>query len=95
VSSVCVFVVGCGGQIYLSLSHTHTHSTVRACKTAAEERAVINTECAACRTAFKSKDDKFRHRNVAKLLYIHSESVCVCVLYVVPLFVDPMSHYHS
>jgi len=44
---------------------------VRACKTAAEERGVIAKECALCRTAFKSRDNKFRHRNVAKLMYIH------------------------
>lgn len=44
---------------------------VRACKTAAEERAVITKECALCRSAFAGKDGKNRHRNVAKLLYIH------------------------
>eukprot|EP00808_Paulinella_micropora_P032204 g17397.t1 len=44
---------------------------VRACRTAAEEREVIAKECALCRTAFKGKDDQYRHRNVAKLLYIH------------------------
>lgn len=45
--------------------------SVRACKTAAEERAVIAKECALIRTAFKEKDNPFHHRNVAKLLYIH------------------------
>ena len=44
---------------------------VRACKTAAEERAVISKECALIRTAFKDEDSAFRHRNVAKLLFIH------------------------
>lgn len=44
---------------------------VRACKTAAEERAVISKECALIRTAIKEEDEKFRHRNVAKLMYIH------------------------
>jgi AP-1 complex subunit gamma-1 len=44
---------------------------VRGCKTAAEERAVIAKECAAIRTAFKDEDSENRHRNVAKLLYIH------------------------
>jgi AP-1 complex subunit gamma-1 len=44
---------------------------VRACKTAAEERAVIAKECALIRTAFKEEDVNFRHRNVAKLLFIH------------------------
>ena len=27
-------------------------------------------ECAAIRTAFRQEDDKFRHRNVAKLMFI-------------------------
>jgi AP-1 complex subunit gamma-1 len=44
---------------------------VRACKTAAEERAVISKECALIRTAIKEEDETFRHRNVAKLMYIH------------------------
>lgn len=44
---------------------------VRACKTAAEERGVISTECALIRTAIKEEDERFRHRNVAKLMYIH------------------------
>ncbi|CEG68748.1 Putative Vesicle coat complex AP-1, gamma subunit [Rhizopus microsporus] len=44
---------------------------VRACKTAAEERAVIQKESANIRTAFKSENPDTRHTNVAKLLYIH------------------------
>lgn len=44
---------------------------VRACKTAAEERGVISTECALIRTAIKEEDERYRHRNVAKLMYIH------------------------
>ena len=44
---------------------------VRGCKTAAEERAVIAKECALIRTAFKEEDAGHRHRNVAKLLFIH------------------------
>ncbi len=44
---------------------------VRACKTMAEERAVITKECALIRTAFKSEANNYRHRNVAKLLFIH------------------------
>ena len=44
---------------------------VRACKTAAEERAVISKECALIRTAIKEEDERWRHRNVAKLMYIH------------------------
>lgn len=44
--------------------------SVRACKTAAEERAVIAKECALIRTAFKDEDPTYRQRNVAKLIYI-------------------------
>jgi AP-1 complex subunit gamma-1 len=44
---------------------------VRACKTAQEERAVIAKECALIRTAFKENNIPCRHRNVAKLLFIH------------------------
>lgn len=44
---------------------------VRACKTAAEERDVIAKESAALREAFRTQDQAMRHRNVAKLMYIH------------------------
>jgi AP-1 complex subunit gamma-1 len=44
---------------------------VRACKTAAEERAVISKECALIRSAIKEEDEQYRHRNVAKLMFIH------------------------
>eukprot|EP00903_Cladosiphon_okamuranus_P018668 g17182.t1 len=44
---------------------------VRSCKTAAEERAVIATEGALIRTAFKDGNEPNRARNVAKLLYMH------------------------
>ncbi|EFJ49536.1 hypothetical protein VOLCADRAFT_101862 [Volvox carteri f. nagariensis] len=44
---------------------------VRACKTAAEEREVIAKESAALREAFREQDQSYRHRNVAKLMYIH------------------------
>jgi len=44
---------------------------VRSCKTAADERSVIAKECAAIRSAFREEDPETRHRNVAKLLYIH------------------------
>jgi AP-1 complex subunit gamma-1 len=40
-------------------------------KTAQEERAVIAKECALIRTAFKDNLLAVRHRNVAKLLFIH------------------------
>ncbi|KAJ3227535.1 clathrin associated protein complex large subunit [Clydaea vesicula] len=45
--------------------------SIRACKTAADERAVIARESAAIRTAFKEENLDSRHQNVAKLLYIH------------------------
>jgi hypothetical protein len=44
---------------------------VRACKTAAEEREVVAKESAALREAFREQDQSYRHRNVAKLMYIH------------------------
>ncbi|KAK6922155.1 Clathrin/coatomer adaptor, adaptin-like, N-terminal [Dillenia turbinata] len=44
---------------------------VRACKTAAEERAVIRKECAAIRAAISENDQDYRHRNLAKLMFIH------------------------
>ena len=44
---------------------------VRACKTAAEERSVIAKESAALRQAFRDQDTLYRHRNVAKLMFIH------------------------
>ncbi|EJD47874.1 Adaptor protein complex AP-1 gamma subunit [Auricularia subglabra TFB-10046 SS5] len=44
---------------------------IRACKTIADERALIQKESAAIRTAFKEEDSYTRYHNVAKLLYIH------------------------
>lgn len=44
---------------------------VRACKTAAEERAVIAKESAMIRTAIREEQAHYRHRNVAKLLFMH------------------------
>ncbi|CAH2041004.1 unnamed protein product [Thlaspi arvense] len=44
---------------------------VRACKTAAEERAVVRKECAAIRAAISANDQYYRHRNLAKLMFIH------------------------
>lgn len=48
----------------------HIHKQ-RACKTLADERAVIVKESAAIRTSFKEEDSFMRHHNIAKLLYIH------------------------
>ncbi|XP_038996044.1 AP-1 complex subunit gamma-2-like [Hibiscus syriacus] len=44
---------------------------IRACKTAAEERAVVRKECAAIRAAINENDQGYRHRNLAKLMFIH------------------------
>lgn len=44
---------------------------IRAARTAAEERAVINKECAYIRHSIREEDSLWRCRNVAKLLYIH------------------------
>ena len=43
----------------------------RACRTAQDERDLINKECAQIRTSFKEEDTDSRARNMAKLLYIH------------------------
>ncbi|KAK8936930.1 AP-1 complex subunit gamma-2 [Platanthera zijinensis] len=44
---------------------------IRTCKTAAEERAVVRKECAAIRAAVSDNDQEYRHRNLAKLMFIH------------------------
>ncbi|XP_047319788.1 AP-1 complex subunit gamma-2-like [Impatiens glandulifera] len=44
---------------------------IRASKTAAEERAVVRKECAAIRAAIGENDQDLRHRNLAKLMFIH------------------------
>lgn len=44
---------------------------IRACKTAAEERAVVRKECAAIRAAISENDQDYSHRNLAKLMFIH------------------------
>ena len=62
---------------------------VRATKTAAEERAVIAKESAMIRTAIREEQAHFRHRNVAKLLFMHmlgtfSQLIviaCICILF--------------
>ncbi|OQV11811.1 putative AP-1 complex subunit gamma-1 [Hypsibius exemplaris] len=46
-------------------------SAVRAARTQADERAVVNRECADIRSNFREEDTTWRCRNVAKLLYIH------------------------
>ncbi|KAE9546598.1 hypothetical protein FO519_010191, partial [Halicephalobus sp. NKZ332] len=44
---------------------------VRAARTAAEERAVVERESANIRESFRDEDNKYKCRNMAKLLYIH------------------------
>ncbi|KZT10105.1 Adaptor protein complex AP-1 gamma subunit [Laetiporus sulphureus 93-53] len=44
---------------------------IRACKTVADERALVKQESAAIRASFREEDSYARHNNVAKLLYIH------------------------
>jgi len=44
---------------------------VRACKTLADERSLLQKESAAIRTSFKDDDAYMRYTNLSKLLYIH------------------------
>lgn len=44
---------------------------IRSARTAAEERAVVNKECAIIRDSFRAEDNTWRCRNIAKLLYIY------------------------
>jgi len=46
-------------------------TAVRKAKTAAEEREIVKKESAFLRNAFGSKGDKFKARNLVKLMYIH------------------------
>ncbi|XP_051144906.1 AP-1 complex subunit gamma-2-like isoform X2 [Andrographis paniculata] len=48
-----------------------TIQAVRACKTAAEERAVVRKECGAIRAAISENDQFYSHRNLAKLMFFH------------------------
>ena len=41
---------------------------IRACKTAAEEHAVVRKECASIRAAVSDNDNDYRHLNLAKLM---------------------------
>ena len=68
--------------IIMSLKLRDLIRQVRACKTAAEERAVIAKESAMIRTAIREEQEQYRHRNVAKLLFMHmlGEFYYYCVL---------------
>ncbi|KAH6770756.1 Adaptor protein complex AP-1 [Perilla frutescens var. hirtella] len=58
-------------SIELIVSSRDMIRAVRACKTAAEERAVIRKECASIRASISENDQDYRHRNLAKLMFIH------------------------
>lgn len=58
-------------NVKMSLKLRDLIRKVRACKTAAEERAVIAKESAMIRTAIREEQEHYRHRNVAKLLFMH------------------------
>ena len=80
---------------------------IRSCKTAQDERDLVNKECAYIRTSFKEEDQDARSRNVAKLLYIHMmgypahfgqvrSCIYVCSILIVQLYHNlenmPMDH---
>jgi len=67
---------------------------VRQCKTAAEERAVIAKESAMIRTAIREEQAHFRHRNVAKLLFMHMLGKSTVVERKIPqgIIRPPMGH---
>lgn len=44
---------------------------IRGAKTQAQEREVIQKECAVIRASFRDGDPLHRHRQLAKLLYVH------------------------
>lgn len=44
---------------------------IRGAKTQAQEREVIQKECAHIRASFRHGDPLYRHRQLAKLLYVH------------------------
>ncbi|VDP09250.1 unnamed protein product [Soboliphyme baturini] len=44
---------------------------VRTARTAADERTVVQKECANIRETFREEDNTWRCRNIAKLFYIH------------------------
>lgn len=57
--------------VYLLFKCRDMIRAIRACKTAAEERAVVRKESAAIRAAVGENDNDYRHRNLAKLMFIH------------------------
>ena len=58
-------------RVIMSIRLRELIRAVRAYKTAAQERAVISKECALIADGVQGRLEPIRHRNVAKLLYIH------------------------
>jgi AP-1 complex subunit gamma-1 len=54
-----------------SLTRADLIKAVRSCKTAADERTVVQKESAYIRTAFREEVADQRYVNISKLLYIH------------------------
>ena len=66
-----MFVIAAAFEPTNTYTHREFVRNIRQCKTAAEERTVVAKECALMRNLFKEQDSIYRHRNVAKLLFIH------------------------
>jgi AP-1 complex subunit gamma-1 len=59
-------------------------------RTAADERAVVQKECASIRDSFRDQDNTYRCRNVAKLLYIHMLGYPAHFLYILLYVICPV-----
>jgi AP-1 complex subunit gamma-1 len=55
----------------MSLKIRELIKKVRACKTAEEERSVINKESAEMRNMSKEANNQIKCRNIAKCIYMH------------------------
>lgn len=58
-------------MVVLSLRLQDLIEEIRGAKTQAQEREVIQRECAQIRASFRDGDPLQRHRQLAKLLYVH------------------------
>ncbi|XP_037358990.1 AP-1 complex subunit gamma-like 2 isoform X1 [Talpa occidentalis] len=58
-------------MVLLSLKLQDLIEEIRGAKTQAQEREVIQKECAHIRASFRDGDPLHRHRQLAKLLYVH------------------------
>ncbi|EUB60796.1 AP-1 complex subunit gamma-1 [Echinococcus granulosus] len=68
---------------------------IRSARTAAEERAIVNRECAQIRDSFRDENDTHRCRNVAKLLYIHMLGYPAHFGQLACFMQFPVNHYRS